>query len=187
MPSAVRSSAYGPALRRPVSEGGSATSQAASAVATRIPAGIHAGRSVLRISGSSHPDFTALQSIGPEADVAEPAALRALAHVLGELFLIERRRRPVLALDARDHERLAVAHPHGSEFLLVRQREELDADAAVRALGYLLGRENKQPRIRRERGNEFFVLHERRHLRRRPLVDLHEVLALARLGDEVAE
>src|SRR5882672_5626482 len=85
------------------------------------------------------------QSVRPEAHVADLAALRALAQVLGELLRIEGFDRPVLPFDPRDHERFAVGRRHGSEGELFRERKELHAHAAVRTLRNLLEREHQQP------------------------------------------
>src|SRR6185436_7330020 len=96
----------------------------ASAATPRIAAGRTSslgGASVLLLS----------EAIRPEADIADLAALRALAHVLGELLRVHRLRRAVLALDARDDERLAVGGDDRSKFH-VGKGNQLHADAAVR-------------------------------------------------------
>src|SRR5579859_3051983 len=60
------------------------------------------------------------QAVGAEAHVAELAALRALADVLGELLRIQRLDRAVLALDAGDDERLAICNSCGGERYALR-------------------------------------------------------------------
>src|SRR6185503_20051665 len=98
--------------------------------------------------------FTASASepVGPEADVADLAALRPLALVLRDLPGIQCLDRAVLAPDARDGERLAVAGRERSERNAVRQRDQLHADTAVRPHRNLVEREDEQPRIGRKRG-----------------------------------
>src|SRR5579859_1602577 len=94
------------------------------------------------------------QAVGAEAHVAELAALRALADVLGELLRIQRLDRAVLALDAGDDERLAVGEGGGSERGLFRECEELNPDAAIWTLGHFVERKEEQARIGGKRRDE---------------------------------
>src|SRR5258708_31098300 len=98
--------------------------------AARSQAVYHNGRSVHILSIAS-PDRT-------EADVGELAALRTLADVLGELLRIERLERAVLALDAGDDQRFAVAHRDIRQGNVFRQRDELHADATIGPLWHLV-------------------------------------------------
>src|SRR5687767_1560415 len=100
-------------MRSPASVAGSGTSQARSAVATRMPAGTHAGLKARRKSRSS-PDF---KTIRPEADIAEPPALGALADVLGQLLLIHHCSFPD-SFETRHRERFAVGHQHRCQLFL---------------------------------------------------------------------
>src|SRR5947209_9099101 len=177
--SAAVSAAYGPAVRRPISVAGSGLpTQTRSAAAARIPPGTHSGRSALSCSST--------QSVGSEADVGELAALRALADMLGERLALERLDRAVLALDARDGERLAAGEGDIGQVDALRQSEELHADAAVRTHRYFLERENEQPGIRRQRRHHVSFARRRRP-RLRAFAHREEILALAGLGFQVAE
>src|SRR2546429_6835808 len=111
-------------LRSALTEGGSARpSHRSSAAAARIPPGTHSGRSALSRSIT--------KPVWAEAHVSQLAALRALAHVLGELLRVERLHRAGLALDARHHERVAVGHRNICQRNIFPQPAELPADAAV--------------------------------------------------------
>src|SRR6185295_4559628 len=101
---AMDSTAYGPAVCRPSSESGIGASHVSAPVKARIAAGTPAGRSALSSSGSSG-DFKAIR---PEADIAQPPPLGALADVLGELLGIESLGGTVLPLHPGHGERLAV-------------------------------------------------------------------------------
>src|SRR3990170_3727184 len=182
--SPVPSSAYGPHRRSPTSPSGSATSHASIAVAARIPAGTHAGRSALRSSGSS----AGFKAIRPEADIAHPPALGALADVLGELPGIQGLGGPVLPLHARHDERFAVARAHRGELAALRQRDQLHADAAVGPLRDFIDWKEQQPRVGGQGCDKgHFFRNEYWRLRGRAVVHLPEVLALPRLAGEVAE
>src|SRR5690348_7394452 len=85
------------------------------------------------------------EAIRAEADVAQLAALRALADVLGELLRVQRLHRAVLALDAGDDERLAVAERDRRQLFLLRDRDQLHADPAVRPHRHFVEREEEQP------------------------------------------
>src|SRR5438105_3113800 len=87
------------------------------------------------------------EPVGPEADIGEPAALRALAEVLGELFLVEGRHRPVLPPDSRNHQALSIRHRHGGKFYFLWQGNELNPHSAVGPLRDLLKRKHEQPAI----------------------------------------
>src|SRR6266850_2630141 len=85
------------------------------------------------------------EPVGPEADVGEPAALRALAEVLGKLLLVEGRHRPVLPLDSRDDQRFAVRDGNRNQRSTRRQGKKLNPDAAVGPLRDLVERKHEQP------------------------------------------
>src|SRR4051812_29092444 len=184
-------------MRRPPSDFGSGgSSPAASVVTTRIATGAAAGRAAR--SPAVRPSFTHAfagsfagsfaQSVGFDAGLGQLAALRALAQVLGELLRAQRLDDAVLALDSGDHERLAVGRSDRRQADSRRQTYQLNSHPAVRPLGDFLEREHEQPGIGRQGGEVRRLLRdEDRLLRPRALVHLHEVLALARLGDEVAE
>src|SRR5882762_5538445 len=122
-----------------------------------------------------------------ETDIGEPAALRALADVLGELLLVEGRHRPVLPLDSRDNQALPIRNGERGKDQFLWQSNKLDPDSPVRPLRHLFKRKHEQPCIGGKRRDEFSLREFHRRASLRALAHFHEVLPLPRLGDEIAE
>src|SRR5205823_14668248 len=99
-----------------------------------------------------------------EAAVAEPAALRAPADVLGELFLVERRHGAVLPLDSRDDQALPIRYGKRGKSQFLWQSNKLNPHPTIRPLRDLVERKHEQPRIGGKRGHEFSI----REFHRRP-------------------
>src|SRR5438874_2853109 len=97
--------------------------------------------------------FTEL--VRSEADVGEPAALRAPADVLGELLCVEGRRGAVFPLDSRHDQRFAIGDCQRSQRNTRGYRQELDAHPAVSPLRVLVERKYDQPGIGAKRGHVF--------------------------------
>src|SRR2546429_9009997 len=87
--------------------------------------------------------FTEL--VRSEADVGEPAALRAPADVLGELLLVEGRHGAVLPLDSRDDQRFAIGYCQRHQGNTLWQRQELDTHPPIGPLRHLFERKYEQP------------------------------------------